>query len=215
MRSTLKNGETILLITRQHWIKLVLPCFVWLLIAVISIWLLHVNGLIITIAAALYPIIEYLNWKNNLWCITNFRVVDECGFFTRYSKESPLDKINNIEYDQSIWGRLFGYGNVDIQTAAGLGETTYELIANPKLLKETITHAQEEYKNDIAFKQAAQYAVAMAKNNNLKLETPTLQEPTKQLIADELQKLFELLQKEAITREEYLQQKSKLLNQGN
>ena len=165
MRTSLKKDETILLITRQHWIRLVLPIFVWLLVAALSIWLLKTTGLIITIAAAIYPMFEYLNWKNNLWCITNLRVVDESGFFSRYSKESPLDKINNIEYDQTIWGRLFGYGNVDIQTAAEMGETTYELIENPKLLKDTITHAQEEYKKMAINNQATQLALAIAKTS--------------------------------------------------
>ena len=216
MRTSLKNDEIILLITRQHWIKLVLPLFVWLLIAVVSIWLLHVTGLIITLVAAIYPLIEYLNWKNNLWCITNFRVVDESGFLTRYSKESPLDKINNIEFDQGIWGRLMGYGNVDIQTAAELGETTYELIADPKLLKDTITHAQEEYKNTIAFKQATQLAIAIAKTNEAnslkQVAGPVYNTPPPQMIADELQKLFDLYQKSAITQDEYLQQKNKLIN---
>lgn len=211
MRTTLKKDETILLTARQHWIKLVLPIFVWLLIAVISIWLFHINGLIITLVAAIYPMMEYLNWKNNLWCITNFRVVDESGYFTRYSKESPLDKINNVEFEQSIWGRMMGYGNVDIQTAAEMGESTYELIADPKLLKETITHAQEDYKNTIAFKQAAQLAMAIAQNNSsdqLK-QTPAIQRT--QSIADELHKLFDLFQWGAITQEEYAQQKKKLL----
>lgn len=216
MRTTLKNEEIILLITRQHWLKLVLPFFVWVLIAVVSIWLLHETGLVITLIAAIYPIIEYLNWKNNLWCITNLRVVDESGFFTRYSKESPLDKINNIEFDQSIWGRLMGYGNVDIQTAAELGESTYELIADPQLLKDTITHAQEEYKNTIAYKQATQLALAIAKTNQANTFTPIASSAStihpQQLIADELQKLFDLLQRGAITQEEYLQQKNKLMN---
>ena len=205
MRTSLKKDEKILLITRQHWIKLVLPFFVWLVAAILSIWLLQSTGLIITLAAALYPILEYLNWKSNLWCITTFRVVDESGFFTRYSKESPLDKINNIEYDQSIWGRLLGYGNVDIQTAAEMGETTYELIHHPKLLKDTITHAQEEYKKTTSANQATQLAVAIAATS---ATTP----PSKQMIADELHKLFELMQKGAISPEEYLQQKSRLFN---
>lgn len=147
---------------------------------------------------------EYLNWKNNLWCVTNVRVVDESGFFSRYSKESPLDKINNVEYDQSIWGRLMGYGNVDIQTAAELGETTYELIHYPKLLKDTITHAQEEYKKSGIMNQATQLARAIA-------DTSAPMAPAQQLIADELAKLFELLQKGAITQEEYVQQKNRLL----
>ena len=204
MRTSLKKDEKILLITRQHWIKLILPIFIWLLVAAVSIWLLQTTGLVITLVAALYPIIEYLSWKNNLWCITSVRVVDESGFFTRYSKESPLDKINNVEYDQSIWGRLFGYGNVDIQTAAEMGETTYELIHHPKLLKDTITHAQEEYKKTAINNQAFQLAQAIA-------ATSAASASTQNIIADELHKLFELLQKGAITQEEYNQQKSRLL----
>jgi uncharacterized membrane protein YdbT with pleckstrin-like domain len=204
MRTTLKKDEKILLITRQHRIKLVLPVFVWLVTAVLLIWLLKTTGFIITVVAALYPMLEYLNWKSNLWCVTNLRVVDESGFLSRYSKESPLDKINNVEYDQSFWGRLFGYGNVDIQTAAELGETTYELIHHPQLLKDTITHAQEEYKKTAITNQATQLAQAIAL-------TSAATAPSQPMVADELQKLFVLLQQGAITQDEYLQQKNKLL----
>ena len=204
MRTTLKKDETILLIIRQHWIKLLLPFFVWLIAAILLIWLAKTTGFIITLATALYPIYEYLNWKNNLWCVTNLRVVDESGFFGRYSKESPLDKINNVEYDQSIIGRILGYGNVDIQTAAELGETTYELIHHPKLLKDTITHAQEEYKKTQINRQAVQLAEAIAK-------TSAATAPSQQMIADELQKLFNLYQQGGITQEEYQVQKSKLM----
>lgn len=121
MRTELKKDEKILVIIRQHWIKLALPFFAWLLAAVLLILFADTTGLLITLVTALYPVYEYLNWKNNLWAVTNVRVVDENGFFSRYSKESPLDKINNVEYDQSIWGRIFGYGNVDIQTCCRNG----------------------------------------------------------------------------------------------
>jgi len=205
MRTVLKKDEKILLITRQHWLRLALPFFAWLLLAVILIWWLqNSTALIIVLVTAIYPMIEYINWKYNLWCVTNMRVVDESGFFTRYSKESPLDKINNVEYDQSLWGRLFGFGNVDIQTAAELGETTYNLIHHPKLLKDTITHAQEEYKKMQITSQATQLAEAIARTN------PVVQ-PSQQMIADELDKLFALLQKGAITPEEYASQKNKLM----
>ena len=205
MRTQLKEDEEILLITRQHWIKLLLPVFVWLLAAVLLIWLAGNMGFIGTLVLALYPMYEYVNWKNNLWCITNLRVVDESGFFSRYSKESPLDKINNVEFDQNIWGRIIGFGSVDIQTAAELGETTYELIQNPKLLKDTITHAQEEYKKMQIKNQATQLAEAIARST-------AVAQPSKQMIADELQKLFNLYQQGAITQEEYQVQKNKLMN---
>lgn len=204
MRTALKKDEEILLITRQHWIRLALPIFVWIIAATLLIWLADVTGFVITLVAAAYPIFEYLNYKSNLWCVTNLRVVDESGFFGRYSKESPLDKINNVEYDQSIWGRIFGYGNVDIQTAAEMGETTYELIHHPKLLKDTITHAQEEYKKYQLTNQATLLAKAISANQ-------AIAAPSQQMIADELHKLFELLQKGAITQDEYATQKRKLM----
>jgi len=209
MRTQLKKDEKLLLITRKHWIKLVLPFFAWLLLSICLLWWLASDrpGLvfIIILITAIYPAIEYINWKYNLWAVTNIRVVDESGFFSRYSKESPLDKINNVQYDQSVWGRLFGYGDVDIQTAAELGETRYELIHHPKLLKDTITHAQEEYKRTQISNQATQLADAIAKRSGF------TGAPSQQMIADELHKLFELMQKGAITNEEYLLQKNKLL----
>lgn len=205
MRTTLKKDEKILLITRQHWLRLVLPCFAWLLLTVLLIWWLNnTTAWIIILIAALYPLFEYISWRHNLWSVTNLRIIDETGFITRYSKESPLDKINNVEYDQSVWGRIFGFGNVDIQTAAEMGETKYMLIHHPKLLKDTITHAQEEYKKTQLTNQANQLAEAIARTNSGT-------QPSQQMIADELDKLFSLLQKGAITQEEYLAQKVKLM----
>ena len=206
MRTQLKKDEKLLIIIRQHWIKLVLPIFAWLLLTtVLLFWLQNAVAFIIILITAIYPLIEYINWKYNLWGVTNMRVVDESGFFTRYSKESPLDKINNVEYDQPLMGRIFGYGNVDIQTAAEMGETKYTLIHHPKLLKDTITNAQEEYKKIQITSQATQLAQAIAKNIN------PAAAPSQQMIAGELQKLFELLQKGAITQEEYVAQKNKLM----
>jgi transcription initiation factor IIF auxiliary subunit len=102
-------------------------------------------------------------------------------------------------------GRIFGFGNVDIQTAAEMGETRYNMIHHPKLLKDTITHAQEEYKKMQISNQATQLAEAIARTN------PMSQKPSQQMVADELDKLFTLLQKGAITQEEYLAQKNKLM----
>ena len=171
MRTALKKDEKVLLIIRHHWLKLVLPIVVWLLIAALTLWIANASdslsaaaALIIILLAAIYPLWVYLNWVHNVWAVTNLRVIDEGGYFTRHAKESPLDKINNIEYAQSFWGRIFGYGNVDIQTAAEMGETTYIMIHHPKLLKDTITHAQEESKKAQGYSQAQQLAKAIAEN---------------------------------------------------
>jgi uncharacterized membrane protein YdbT with pleckstrin-like domain len=208
MRTQLKKDEKLLVVIRQHWLKLILPFIAWLLLTVLLFIFLKEDNtkiaLVIALITALYPAYLYLEWKYNLWGVTNMRVVDENGFFTRYSKESPLDKINNVEYTQSIWGRMFGYGDVEIQTAAELGDSKNTMIHNPKLLKDTITHAQEEYKAGQVRNQAQQLA------NAIKQSMPVSQSNIS--ISDEIDKLFQLLQKGAITEEEYIVQKNKLLN---
>jgi len=188
-----------------------MPFIFWIIIAVISTWIANVSdsfsasgALTVILIATIYPLWIYFNWVHNIWVVTNLRVIDEAGFFTRHAKESPLEKINNIEYAQSFWGRILGYGNVDIQTAAEMGNTSYVMIAQPKLLKDTITHAQEAYKLSRESNQAQQLAKAIAENHSTR--------PSQTMIADELQKLFDLMQKGAITQDEYIAQKNKLMN---
>ena len=71
----------------------------------------------------------------NTWILSNLRVIEETGILTRITMECPLDKINNVSYSQNIWGRLFGFGNVVIQTAAQHGATIYYNVEHPQLLK--------------------------------------------------------------------------------
>ncbi len=206
MQSKLKKDEKLLTIIHQHWIKLLLPFITWLIVVILLFIFFQTNlniVLIIALVSALYPGYLYLEWNNNLWAVTNMRVIDEAGFVSRYSKESPLDKINNVEYDQTLWGRMLGYGDVEIQTAAEMGETTYKMIHHPKLLKDTITHAQEEYKAAQITSQAQQLASAIKQNMPASSSTMTM--------AAEIEKLYELMQKGAITQDEYTVQKNKLL----
>ncbi len=107
-----------------------------------------------------------LNWKVDIWVVTNYRVIDETGLINHYAKESPLEKINNVSYDQNIWGRIFNYGHVEIQTAAEIGATDYFNVHHPKRLKDTITLAQSEYKNLQLSSQAKQMAAAMGWQSN-------------------------------------------------
>jgi len=207
MRTQLKKDEKLLIIIRHHWMTLILPAVAWLIVIILLFIFLkdHIQiALVIALVTALYPLYLFLEWKYNIWAVTNMRVIDESGFFSRYSKESPLDKINNVEYDQSLWGRMFGYGDVEIQTAAEMGDTTYKMIHYPKLLKDTITHAQEEYKNEQIKNQAQQLA------NAIKQSMPVSSQNNISVSA-EIEKLFDLMQKGAITQEEYIMQKNKLL----
>jgi len=209
MRTPLQKGEKILLITYSSWTSLVLPALTALLGVAAAVFIVFhfqfVWGWLIALIGIVSWLIRYYTWKVNIWVVTNFRVIDETGLLRHYAKESPLDKINNISYDQSVAGRLFNFGHVEIQTAAEVGATDYYNVNHPKRLKDTITAAQADYKNWQYSNQAMQMAAALDSRQGgaQKMDAPQ--------VAAELEKLFELKMKGALTEEEYLRAKARLL----
>jgi uncharacterized membrane protein YdbT with pleckstrin-like domain len=201
MRTELKRDENVVLVIRPHWFILVWPTTLTLVGIVIGI-LIGSYGYLIPFVLLCYLGFKIVQRKNNLWAVTNLRVIDEFGVFSHNSKESPLDKINNVTYNQSIWGRMFGYGNVQIQTAAEIGSTTYHLVERPKALKDTITQMQEEYKRAQILSQAQELAKVISNNN---------QKPNTIDVASQIEKLFELKQKGILTEAEYNARKKKIL----
>jgi uncharacterized membrane protein YdbT with pleckstrin-like domain len=167
MRTSLRKDEKLLFETRKHWFFLVLPAFITLALISLSLFIYFMLEksnylyLIVAFLSIIYFIYRYYFWKNDLWAVTNIRVIDENGVFTINSKESPVDKINNVAYRQNILGRIFGYGDVQIQTAAEMGETSYTNISHPDKLKEALSNAMELYKDTQMNKQAYKLADAV------------------------------------------------------
>jgi len=201
MKTLLKKDEKIIMETKPHWLTLAGPFFIMLIVSILG-FIAGSYGLLLVLVSAGYFIYKIIQRNNNLWIVTNLRVIDEYGVFSNNAKESPLDKINNVSYLQSFLGRIFGYGNVQIQTAAEVGSTTYFSVENPKKLKDTITHMQEEYNQSHITKQANELANAILSGQRNK----------KTDVAAELERLYELKQKGILTDEEYNNRKTKILN---
>lgn len=207
MRTPLQKGEKILLVTFTSWVSLIGPSLFALAAIVGSYFIGFIDhyGWILAVVGVLVIVSRYLLWKVNIWVVTNFRVIDEAGYFTHYAKESPLEKINNVSYDQTVWGRVFNYGHVEIQTAAELGATDYFNVNHPKRLKDTITQAQADFNNAKAINQASLMATALGVNKGQGSGGGVN-------VGSELEKLFDLRQKGILTEEEYNKAKNKLLN---
>src|ERR1700733_813916 len=146
MRTSLQKGEKILHVTYSSWTTLILPALTTLILLALGVFIVlryqQTWAWLIAVVAVIYWLIRYYSWKVNIWVVTNFRVIDESGLLSHYAKESPLDKINNVSYDQTLAGRLFNFGHVEIQTAAQVGATDYYNVNHPRKLKDTITAAQ-------------------------------------------------------------------------
>jgi len=203
MRTKLKKGESVVLLIRPHWLVLFLPSLFAVAGLVVGI-LLGSYGYLIPLVPICYLWYKLVQRNNNLWAVSNLRVIDEDGVFSYNSKESPLDKINNITYNQSFWGRIFGYGNIQIQTAAEVGSTIYSMVEKPKELKDTITQMQEEYKKSQIIAQAQELANAISSGTK---------QQSKKDMADELERLFELKQKGILTEAEFNAGKKRILEE--
>ncbi len=212
MRTPLQKGEKIILVTYSSWTLLILPFIIALAGCVASYFIgfiIH-YGWIAAVLGILYFLVKYFSWKVNIWVVTNSRVIDESGLLSHYAKESPLDKINNVSYDMPPMGRLFNYGHVEIQTAAEVGATDYFNVNHPRRLKDTITAAQSDYKTLQSAAQAQQMAAAIHQAMPYAAHPGTAAGAAS--IGAELEKLFDLKQKGALSEEEYLRAKNRLLN---
>jgi len=209
MRTKLKAGEEIILLTKKHWLPiLIYPICVMTVATIIALKVDFLSRYFsyLALSTVFFLFYKILERNYNTWIVSNLRVIEETGIFTWITMECPLDKINNVSYSQNIWGRLFGFGKVVIQTAAQHGATIYYNVENPQLLKETITTMQEEYRK-MAWREQTE-AITRTFSNEIKNSSIIS-------VGSEIEKLFELKQKGILTETEYNSLKYKVLASDN
>jgi uncharacterized membrane protein YdbT with pleckstrin-like domain len=71
-------------------------------------------------------------------------VIQVSGIFSKEVVDSSLEKVNDVKMSQSFFGRMFGYGDIEILTASELGANLFKRIGNPVKFKTTMLNAKEE-----------------------------------------------------------------------
>jgi uncharacterized membrane protein YdbT with pleckstrin-like domain len=145
----LQPGEKVLYSTNAHWIFYLPAIGAWLL-AVVLIVLSRATtteGIVLTcLSAAVVVAIVALYWTATAWFhrwttetdVTNLRVVHKTGFIKRRTFEMSLDKVESVDVNQSILGRLLNYGSVTVR-GVGEGAETIRTIASPLDFRNHIT----------------------------------------------------------------------------
>lgn len=106
-----------------------------------------VNGWIVAgvVVLALLIVAEGLvRWLSTLHVVTNERVIYRAGFIGKRGKEIPLEVINDVAFNQRIIERVFGTGDLLIESAGTHGQTRYSDIPSPESVQATIYKAREE-----------------------------------------------------------------------
>lgn len=104
----------------------------------------------------IWLIYRILTAHNDEFIVTNKKVHISHGIFSKESYVIPLDKINNIQVSQGFFGKLLGYGTINIQSAAANLGRGLSYIAHPEVVKATIENAMDE-KEDSHDKRLAGY----------------------------------------------------------
>lgn len=92
--------------------------------------------------------------------ITNKRVVGKVGVFNTQTLDAPLNKIQNVSSESKFFGKIFNYGTITINTAAGVYR--FGGVKNVEAFKGMIMSQIEEYEEQRMRDQASQMATAMA-----------------------------------------------------
>jgi uncharacterized membrane protein YdbT with pleckstrin-like domain len=145
----LQPGEKVLYSTNAHWMFYLPAIGVWIVVAI----LLVVSALVMVptlallcwaCAAVLAIVALYMTAKAwfHRWTtetdVTNMRVVHKTGFIKRRTFEMALDKVESVDVNQSILGRILNYGSVTVR-GVGEGAETIDMIASPLEFRNHIT----------------------------------------------------------------------------
>jgi uncharacterized membrane protein YdbT with pleckstrin-like domain len=145
----LQPGEKVLYSTNAHWIFYWQAIAAWI-VAVVFLGLSRMFAadtpvlLCLALAAisAVFALYRMLTAWFHRWTtetdVTNMRVVHKTGFIKRRTFEMSLDKVESVDVNQSILGRLLNYGNVTVR-GVGEGAETINTIASPLDFRNHIT----------------------------------------------------------------------------
>jgi uncharacterized membrane protein YdbT with pleckstrin-like domain len=165
LRDHLQEGEQILYRAYPSRVPLVPPLTLAAVGALVGLvawnlsgrqqgWVLALGGVVVGVAL-LWALARYVELAANQYVLTDRRLLRVRGIIGQSSMDSYLDKINNVEHHQTFWGRLLGYGDVEIDTAAESGAEVFPRISQPLAFKRAVDGAILAYRKAPAGQPAA------------------------------------------------------------
>jgi hypothetical protein len=157
----LSRGEEVVFESRQHWFAIIAATWAFIIIAIFAlavlIWattsptttmlsVLQIVSLVVLIGCLLRIALVILGWRNQEFLVTTRRIIKCEGVFNKNMGDSSLEKVNDAHLSQSFFGRIFGYGTLDILTAAEEpgGVEDFPMLADPVKFKIAMLNQKEQ-----------------------------------------------------------------------
>jgi len=198
----LNDGEEVVLDLRPHWIYMAEPTLAVLGSILVGIVALKIDVSVIKLLAALLVLfclawfgIRYAKWSNTNFVVTSDRVIHRVGVIAKHGIEIPLERINTVFFNQSIFERLLGAGDLGIESAGERGAETFEDVRKPAIVQNEIYRQMEA--------------------NSSRMYGGRHAAPTQEAglsIPEQIEKLDELRKRGVISDQEFAAKKADLLN---
>lgn len=164
-----QENETIYLVVREHWFHLLLKILVWVFFAAVLVLFeifakaglpglfegttglgtqlfIQIYTMFLVLSLFLIITLYYLNVQ----IITDIRVVDvsQEGLFSHTISELHIDKIEDAtSQTNGIFGTIFNYGDVYVQTAGTVERFEFQAVPNPAGIEKMILDLYEKNSN--------------------------------------------------------------------
>ena len=162
-----------------------LALYVWLFVAFIWLWIL---------------VIAYLRWIFTLFVVTSDRIIYRSGVIGKSGIEIPLERLNNINFQQTIFERIIGAGTLIIESAGEDGRSVFKDVRHPDAVQQEINRCRET--ND---RKTAKYATEGLESIGGGAQMMS--------VPEQIEKLAQLRDQNVITEAEFLDKKQNLLDQ--
>ncbi|HET7676721.1 MAG TPA: PH domain-containing protein [Candidatus Limnocylindrales bacterium] len=166
----LADGERVVLRRRQHWLALLLEARTSVALWVLAVAAFVLGSLIgpsqrgvsdilgvVSLVALLVGLLLFLlhawAWWAQDYLVTNRRILKVDGIINKRSADSSLEKINDAVLTQDLFGRLFGYGDLDILTAADTAIDRYHMLAQAPLFKREMLNQKHALEMEFSYRQ--------------------------------------------------------------
>jgi len=152
----LTSNEHVVMHLHPHWKQVAGPFAVLVIAvaAVITAWAVNLGGVGIIVVAAValvlvvwLTLIPLIKWRTAHYVITNERVITRVGVFSQHTENIPIDRVSDVQFDQSLFQRILGCGKLSL---ASPGEHGPDVLNNIPNIKHVVVTLNELIRPDAA-----------------------------------------------------------------
>jgi len=170
LERVLASGEEPLRREHQHWFVLVADSryaiLAWVAAALLlilssgitdgagaGVTLRSVIGIVVLVlilGGLVYFGWQVLRWQNEEFVVTSRRVLQTEGVLNKRVVDSSLEKINDAILSESIFGRIFGFGDLEVLTASETGISRLRMLRQADDFKRAMLDAKHDLELELS-----------------------------------------------------------------